>query len=211
MKAISLMFSMFVLVFNAEAKSFGVVGETFPVAETSFLTLIETRLSMLSANGELNTLNQQWVNTVANHADRPSPLRLSRTLRSKSHYYVPEVVLSHAITDSSGRVLYPVGTQVNALQKLPSYSPCWMFFNGDDEAQLRWALKNKSGCTNPKMILTGGAVSQAEQKLNAVIYFDQAGRISQKLEIASVPAIVRREGDQLRIDEQAIKENGDVQ
>ena len=53
-------------------------------------------------------------------------------------------------------------------------------------------------------------MSLVEQRLNAVIYFDQAGRISQKLQINSVPAIVTREDNKLRIDELAIKENGDV-
>src|ERR1700733_7541388 len=97
------------------AKSFGVVGEVFPVVEKSFLELIGERLKTLSASGELEALNQRWTNTVVNHANRPSPLGLERTHRLIKHYYQPEITLSQDVADSSGRVLYPKGTQVNAL------------------------------------------------------------------------------------------------
>ena len=79
--------------------------------------------------------------------------------------YTPEVVLAQDITDSKGRVLYPAGTRVNALATLPSYAPCWLFFNGDDPAQVSWAQHQSTTCPNPKMILTGGAVSVTESAL----------------------------------------------
>lgn len=209
-KALSILL-MLVLDVQTYAKSFGVVGEIFPIAEMSFLKLIEERLAALSSSGELDALNQRWQSTVANHANRPDPLGLPRAIQHKIHYYKPEIVLEQAITDINGRVLYPAGTRVNALTALPSYSPCWLFFNADDEAQMHWAEKEMVKCPNPKMILTGGAVSVEERKLKTIIYFDQAGRISRKLHINSIPALVIREGNKLRIDELAIKENGDVQ
>ncbi|HAU0213695.1 TPA: type-F conjugative transfer system protein TraW [Legionella pneumophila] len=192
------------------AKSFGVVGEVFPIGEKSFLTLIEERLASLKASGELQSLNQRWVQTAAEHANRPTALDLPRTNRSMRHDYVPEITLSQDITNDKGRILYSKGTHVNALQHMPSYTPCWLFFNADDEAQLKWAAHQKTNCSNPKLILTGGAVNTAENKLDAVIYFDQAGKITRKLHIAHVPAKVTRHQNSLVIHEQAIKENGDV-
>ncbi|MFO9620089.1 type-F conjugative transfer system protein TraW, partial [Legionella pneumophila serogroup 1] len=169
---------------------FGVVGEVFPIAEKSFLTLIEERLASLKASGELESLNQRWVQTAAEHANRPTALELPRTNRSTRHDYVPEITLSQDIRNEKGRILYSKGTHVNALQQMPSYTPCWLFFNADDETQLNWAAHQKTQCTNPKLILTGGAINTAEKKLNAVIYFDQAGKITTKLHIAHVPAKV---------------------
>lgn len=195
---------------HVSAKSFGVVGEVFPIAEKSFLTLIEERLASLKESGELKSLNQRWVQTAAEHANRPMALDLPRTNRSTRHDYVPEMTLNQDITNEKGRILYSKGTHVNALQQMPSYTPCWLFFNADDEAQLNWAAHQKTQCTNPKLILTGGAVNTAEKKLNAVIYFDQAGKITTKLHIAHVPAKVTRYQNSLLIQEQAIKENGDV-
>ncbi|HAT3877911.1 TPA: type-F conjugative transfer system protein TraW [Legionella pneumophila] len=195
---------------ETQAKSFGVVGEVFPVAEKSFLKLIEERITALDASGELKALNERWLQTVALHANRPTALKLSRTQHSTKHHYMPEITLSQDISDEHGRVLYTKGIHVNALQHMPSYTPCWLFFNADDEAQLNWAEHQKTGCPNPKLILTGGAINKAEEKLNSVVYFDQAGRITNKLHIAHVPARVTREQNHLVICEQAIKENGDV-
>ena len=198
------------LIGQAHAKSFGVVGEVFPIAEKSFLALIEERLASLKASGELEEMNQRWVQTAAEHANRPTALDIARTNRSMRHNYSPEMTLSQDITNERGRILYSKGTHVNALQHMPSYSPCWLFFNADDEAQLNWAVLQKTQCANPKLILTGGAINTAEKKLNAVIYFDQAGKITTKLHIAHVPAKVTRYQNSLLIQEQAIKENGDV-
>lgn len=194
---------------QSSARSFGVEGEVFPVQEQSFLQLIEERLADLESQGAVESLNQQWLHTVAAHSNRPTPLRLSRTIERKVHIYSPEVVLGQALKDINGAVLFPAGTRVNALEQLPSYSPCWLFFNADDVAQINWAKKQSTQCQNPKMILTGGAVSDAEKQLNATIYFDQEGRITQRLRISSVPAQVMRLGNTLQIVEMAIKENGD--
>ncbi len=192
------------------AKSFGVIGEVFPVGEKSFLKLIEERLTALNISGELEAMNQRWIQTAAEHANRPSALNLPRTNHSITHHYVPEITLSQDISDARGHVLYPKGMNVNALSQLPSYQPCWLFFNADDEAQMNWAQHQKTSCPNPKLILTGGAINTAEKKLHAVIYFDQAGKITSKLHITHIPAIVTRKGNRLVIVEQAIKENGDV-
>ncbi len=192
------------------AKSFGVVGEVFPITEKSFLKLIEERLAALKASGELDAINQHWVQTAALHANRPTALELPRASHSIKHRFVPAITLGQDIRDERGRVLFARGTSVNALAQMLSYKPCWLFFNADDEAQLNWAEHQKAHCINPKLILTGGAVNKAEKRLNSVIYFDQAGRITSKLHIAHVPAKVTRHQNHLVIQEQAIKENGDV-
>lgn len=210
MKKVLMMLLLGSLYSGVDAKSLGVVGEVFPIEETSFLTLIEKRLKTLEATGALDALNKHWVTQVVSHADRPRPLGLARATQSQSHPYTPEVILSQAIVDAKGHILYPSGTHVNALESLPSYKPCWLFFDAEDEAQLRWGIKEVTHCINPKIILTGGSVHDAEKLLNAVIYFDQEGRISQKLGIKFVPARVTRVQNSLRIDELAIKENGDA-
>jgi conjugal transfer pilus assembly protein TraW len=210
MKGIAMAVLLMTVSWVAGAKSFGVVGRAFPVGEMSFLAMIEERLKALEGSGEMDALNKRWVNTVATHSNRPSPLNLPRTLKTRGHYYTPAIALGQSINDSQGKILFAKGTTVNALKDMPSYTPCWLFFNADDEAQLLWAQKQMSRCANPKLILTGGAVGIAEKTLQAVIYFDQAGRISTKLSIAAVPARVTRKGNQLQITEQAIKENGDV-
>lgn len=208
MKQIS--FILLFLTFSASsfAKSFGTVGASFAVAEMSLLDFITNRLKTLEKNGDLNAMQSHWQEQAAAHADRPKALALSRVTKRSTHYYKPEIVLNQAIIDHLGQVLYPIGTKVNALERLPNYAPCWLFFNVDEIAQVKWAGLKLSHCANPKLILTAGSVKDAENALQEIIYFDQEGRLTQKLHIASVPAMVTRENNALRIDEVVIKENG---
>lgn len=196
----------------ASAKSLGTFGATFPVAEQSLLQLIEKRLASITLSGELKELEKQWLIEATRKADRPSPLALTRTNKSFTHFYKPELILGQNIVDARGRILYLAGTKVNALEQLPTYQPCWMFFNADDKVQFNWAAKflQTPACPNPTIILTGGSVYQTEKALNSVIYFDQAARISTKLNINAVPALVTRDANSLRINELALTEDGDV-
>lgn len=181
-----------------QAKSLGVVGEVFPVAETSLLTLIEERL-------QDSTFTEQVSNRVMQWADRPQALTLPHALKTHSHLYVPEVTFKTDIIDAKGHILWRKGTTLNALTQLPSYQPHWVFFNGEDGAQMRWASHEHGA----KVILTGGSVRDAEKFLKQDIFFDQGGRISRQLGITQLPARVTRKDNALLIQELAIKETGD--
>lgn len=192
------------------SKSFGVFGETFVVAEMSFLDFIEQRLQKLMLSGEWQSMESAWQARAANSANRPLPVGLPRTRVARRYHYDPSIVLKSAILDEKGRVIHPTGTRVNGLERLLNYKPCWLFFNADDSAQLLWAHKQMQQCQNPKLILTGGAVRDAENALAAPIYFDQEGRLSARFQLNAVPAIVVRDGNRLQITEVVIKERGDA-
>ena len=194
--------------FSVLAKSLGVVGEVFPIAEMSFLALIESRMANLSKNGALEAIEKQWVADVSARANRPEPLHINRASKNNTHYHYPIAMLSRDILDANNQVLFKKGTQINALSRLPGYKPHWLFFDGDDKAQVRWALKKLQQDSNAKVILTGGKVGELEQTLKTAIYFDQAGRISNQLEIIQVPAEVVRAENSLMISEFVIEESG---
>lgn len=190
------------------AQSFGVVGETFPIAEQSFSTFIEQRLQTLEQTGALASLQDRWLKQAALNANRPQCLNLKRATEPHTHLYYPVIKLNQAIFDNDHHIIYSRGTRLNALKQLPTYRPCWLLLNSDDRAQLKWAKKTLAHCQTPKIILTGGAIDDTENALQRPIYFDQAGRISQKLTLRSVPALVTRQGDALLIHEPVIKDNG---
>lgn len=192
------------------AKSLGLVGHTYPVAEMSLLALIESRLAKHLNNKSLEEINQDFIKKASQHANRPQPNYLGRTNVTKIHFYTPVVKLTQTMTDHKGRILYPAGTIVNALLKMPSYKPCWFFFDGDDKAQVAFIKKRRVQCQNPKLILTKGSVLEAEALFNEPIYFDQSARIAKKIKLAHVPAIVSRLNEKLKVTEFAIKENGNA-
>lgn len=192
------------------SKSFGVIGETFPVREMSLLAFIEQRLKAMTASGEFQSMEMEWQKRAEETANRPTPVGLPRTTIERRYHYDPSLTTTNAIVDEKGRVIIPTGTRVNGLEQCPDYIPCWIFFNADDKAQLLWARHQMQCCEHPTLILTGGAVRDAENALNTVIYFDQGGRLSSRFGIHAVPTVVTREGNRLQISEMVIKENGDV-
>lgn len=190
------------------ATNLGVVGETFPVAESSFMMLIESRLQTLVKSGEMAAIEEQWVSRVSDHTNRPTPVGLKRATKNNTYRYTPLIVLSQDILDAEGHVLWAKGTRVNALERMPAYQPHWLLLNADDVPQVRWAKRLLGHHLDAKVILTGGEIGKMEKELNHPIYFDQAGRISHQLGISRVPAWVSREGNALRIMEVAIREDG---
>ena len=191
------------------SKSFGVVGETFPVGEMSFLDFIDLRLQKLTESGELHAMESEWQARAERTANRPNPVGLPRAILKRSYHYDPTVMLTNPILDEHGQIIYPTGTRVNGLEQRPNYTPCWLFFNADDKAQVLWAQTKQHQCQNPKLILTGGAVRDAEQALDTVIYFDQGGRLSARFQLSAVPATVTRDQNRLQVSEVVIKESGD--
>lgn len=200
--------SLLGLSFAVQASSLGAIGETFPVVERSFLSLIESRLKDLADSGELDAVKEQWINQVNDHAHRPTPCGLPRAKETQTHHYNPSITLGQDIKDHEGRVLIRAGTRVNAFDKLYGYQPHWVFLNGDDKAQVAWAKNILNQDKKTKVILTGGDIGDAERALNTEIFFDQASRITQQLNIRSVPALVTRSGQSLLIQEQLIGEDG---
>lgn len=204
---ISLAF-FFMFMLDVSAKSLGTIGQTFPILEKSLLTLIYERLNTFQQSGALDELEKTWVKHVEQKSIRPSPLHLTRTNKTRIHYYTPIVTLPQYIKNDAGNIILNHGTSVNALTQLPAYQPIWVFINYDDEAQRKYADVLLSQYPNAKWILTAGDLRHAEDQLNQPIYFDQEGRITQKLKIKHVPALVTRYNDSLKITEFFIGEDG---
>lgn len=190
------------------AQSLGVLGHTFPVMEKSLLVLIGERVQMMQKEGRWEELQQRWKDKISARVLRPTPLNLLRAKQKKTHYYTPEAVAYQDIVDDKNQVIVPKGTRVNALAQLPSYNPLWVFLNFDDPAQQRFAMRIIQQHPEVEVILTGGNVSEAQKQTNQTIYFDQEARITTKLKINHVPALVSRRNDLLQIDELVIGEDG---
>jgi conjugal transfer pilus assembly protein TraW len=177
-----------------------VVGEVFPVAEMSFLALIEEKL-------QDSKVLADWTQQTLSQVDRPQALKLPRALKTETHTYVPQVILKNDIVNHASKVIWKQGTSINALEQLPSYRPHWIFLNADDIAQQKWAKRQLQG--NVKVILIGGSIRDTSTSFQQEIFFDQGGRISRQLGITHVPASVTRKKNTLLIREISIKENGD--
>jgi conjugal transfer pilus assembly protein TraW len=183
------------------AKDLGVRGQVYPVIESNLIELIQNRLQTFNNNGKLKELEQKWVLDVAKKSLRPKPLYLPRADKTTTHYYTPVASVNHDIINEKGQVVVVKGVSINALTKMPSYNPLWVFVDSDDASQLNFAKKIKSQHAKAKVILTKGNVKEAEDYIDAIVYFDQHGTLVKKLKIKSLPALVLRDIDSLKITE----------
>ncbi len=198
---VCLMMCCWFLAAIAVADNLGTQGETFPIVETDFLDFIAHRLQTMQANGEWARLNGQWMRQVKSSMVRPNPVHLTPTMTSTQYHYDPTFIASRDIFNANGQKVVFTGQQVNPLNYLPSFQQTLLFYNDDDKQQRAFAqhylARHSADIIKP--ILIQGNIKHASKALNQRVYFDQEGRLTQKLHIHHVPAIVTRDNDRLLI------------
>lgn len=198
---------------HAFADNLGVIGQTYPIEETDFLVFIEHRLDTLKQTGELKKLQKQWVSEVKKHVLRPEPVRLTVAKESHQFHYDPTFIANQDIFNLAGQQIVKKGQRVNPLTYFPLFQETLIFYNDDDRAQRSFVqhyLQKQATASSHqpiKVILVEGNIKHAAKALGGIpIYFDQAGKITTRLHIQYVPAVVTRDKTQLLICEIGEKE-----
>ena len=185
----------------AHPKDFGVVGEVFPIQERNLIEVIQAKLLKLQADGKLETYNQQIQAKVKSQIERPAPVAgITHTVKPRTFTYDPSITVAADLKDHQGTVFHRKGERVNPLHFRSMTKPL-LFIDGDDSVQITWAFRMLKKHPLAKIILTNGAPLKIMEDIGLTIYFDQHGKITQKLGIVCVPAIVTQEGEVLKIEE----------
>lgn len=187
---------------NIYANDVGVMGETYAIIEMDFLDFIRSRIATMQQNGQWQSLQNRVQQDAVHYRDRPKPVTtLTRATETKTWKFDPSIVLDHDITTPEGRLIAPAGTRVNPLMTL-SLSKALIFYNGDDDDQIKWALEqDKKLKGHDKLILVNGSVLDQERQFKKSVYFDQAGTLTIRFGIKHVPALIVQEGQRLKIME----------
>ncbi len=186
-------------VFAADAK---VIGPVYPISETDFIQMAQKKIQekMSSEDGK-SWQDQQRSIRVA--ADRPTPvLGLRPTIHSRRWLFDPSFVIPSDVRSANGSILLKSGSRFNPL-KITHWDQSLLFIDGEDPEQVSWAeAQDKQLKGQDLLILINGSLhALAQQFPHKHIYFDQGGRLTQRLQITQVPAIVSQVGDQLEISE----------
>lgn len=188
------------------ADNLGTYGQTYPIEETDFLVFIENRLDTLKQTGELNALQKTWAKGIQESIVRPKALLLSTQVETTHYHYDPTFIAGRDVFNVSGQVVVKKGTRVNPLKYFPLFQETLIFYNDDDGLQRAFVqhyFKTHSVTSHNnriKPILVAGNVKKAAKALGGIpVYFDQSGKITQKLHIEHVPAVVTRDKEQLLI------------
>ncbi len=192
----------------ASARDYGVAGALFPLVEPDLLATIHARLTTLEQTGATRRLNAELQRRSIARVNRPAPVEgLTRAEAARSWLFDPTIELADDIADDKGRLIMARGTRVNPLDSV-ALRQALVFFDGDDPAQLAWALAratNKPAGDRPaKLILVRGAPLELMRARRTRFYFDQGGTLIRHFAISALPALVEQHGRQLKISEIAL-------
>ncbi len=180
----------------------GVIGKTYDITERDLIEVIQNKLKRMEKTGELAKIESDYKKHAVDSIEHPRPIPgLMATETASTHYYDPSMVTDKDIADATGRILYPQGTRVNALDYI-GWNKYLLFVDGRDAKQLEFSKKVTAASDKPvKLVLVAGEPLALMRKWKMPVYFDQGGRLTKRFAISHVPAIVRQEGKRLRIDE----------
>lgn len=182
---------------DAQAKDFGVQGHVFEILEQDFLEVISARLKAV----DWNKFNQKIQNQIKDYVENPTEVTgIKRAHEAKEYFYDPTDVLDQDIYDHIGKLIHAKGTKVNPLE-FSSLREDLIFIDGDDEAQIKFALQQyRQKQEKLKIILVRGSPLKLQRKEKIWIYFDQRGILAKNLDIKEIPALVEQDELKLKIN-----------
>lgn len=190
----------------AGAESLGVYGKTWEIGERDFLDAIHERTTEFEKSGKLAEFKKQAQNKVRDRIMNPAPIEGIKTAAhgtERTYYYDPSFVVEKTITDHQGNIVVPAGRKVSPLHFIPLSKPL-LFIDARDKRQIEYAHDFITKEPRTKVILVAGSWVELTKTWHTQVFYDQAARIVHKFGIEQVPAIVRQQGEVLKIDEIAL-------
>ncbi|HUX79818.1 MAG TPA: type-F conjugative transfer system protein TraW [Alphaproteobacteria bacterium] len=184
----------------------GIHGHTFEIEEPDLLKQIEHKLQGLEQDGSLARHQSTLLKRATEAIRLPHPVAgITKAATSRTFYYDPSLIVSYDLKDNEGRVFHRAGTRFNPLTVRALSSPL-IFIDGEDEAQMSWVESSLKTNSHPKIILTSGSPFALMEQWKQPVYFDQGGKLTKKLNIKHVPAIVVQEALKLKVSEIALED-----
>jgi conjugal transfer pilus assembly protein TraW len=194
------------------AKDLGTFGSVYPVAEPDFIQQLQATLQQKIEHGDLARWQSQQQAALQAALDRPPPVAgLSPALRTRHGFFDPSLIVPTDVRDANGHLLLAAGSRWNPLKQV-HWSTTLIFFDGDNPQQVAWAAAlDQQFKGRDRLILVKGSLRETTQYFRSTkhhpappLYFDQGGRLTQRLQITHTPATVTQTGDRLEITEVAI-------
>lgn len=183
MKKILILILLALPVSQAMATDLGVYGRTYPIAEQNLLTVITERLTLLEQQGEI----KHYQKLLKDKLFEPKiATDIPPAQATTQRWFDPSITYHQQ--------------RFNPLTKVSLETPL-LFINGQNEAQIQWVENEIKQFPHSKVILIAGNTYELSKKWQRPVYFDQSGKLTQRLTIHSVPSRVTQEQDHLLIEE----------
>ena len=182
------------------ATDFGTIGKTYPILEQDMIVQIQARVQAKMDNGELAQLHQQWRNRAKDYVRRPLGQLLPQATEPRVTKVESRLTLKTDLKDEHGRILYPKGTVVDPL-KIMSLNYVVCFIDGDNQKQVIWLQETCADNPLNKLVLVNGDYVALSERTGLRLYFDQHGKLTERLNIRALPAVFSQRGDDLYVEE----------
>ena len=183
---------------SSYATELGTFGQTFNIVEPDLLVELTTKLNNLVASGQMVKHQKILQQEVEANVKRPKAVAgLSTAKQAKEFWYDPSIKVPYDLTDHQGRIFAVAGTVINPLD-FYAFGKAMLFIDGDDVQQATWAVNQAPAV---KIILVKGSPFTFMEQYQVHCYFDQAGKLINKLGIKQLPASVSQEGKALKVKE----------
>lgn len=173
---------------KAKAIDLGMYGENAPIKEDDLQEHITNKLKSLDQE-KLQEYQELITNQTVQKIKKPKPVEgIGKARKYCQRFFDPTFTLNEDIYSEPGKLLYAGGTKFNPLD-YKAFDEIWILIDGDDISQVNFAKKyNQDINKHKKIILVNGR--PGEQEDGSYFYFDQAGEISNKLNIRNVPSLI---------------------
>ena len=184
---------------SAPAKDLGVRGPVWPVAEPDLLAQIEARLGEMGASGEMARMRGEALAAARQRLEAPGRVEGIGPARVHSaRLFDPSMEVDRDIRAPDGTLIAARGTRINPLDKMHGLARDLLFIDGTRPVEVSWALRHERPS---RIVLVDGRPLDLMRTHGRRFFFDQGGRLSQRLGLRATPSVVAAEGSLLRITE----------
>ena len=193
---------------SAFAQNLGAIGTVYPIAETDFIQQMQDHFKQK----DWAHWRTQQTEMLQAAADRPTPVSGLHPALHTHHWLMdPSFVVPVDIRNAHGQVLLAAGSRWNPLKHV-HWTHTLIFFDGDNPQQVAWAIAlDQQLQGNDRLILVNGSLQETARQFTKQqtlkkphLYFDQGGRLTQRLQITQTPATVTQVGEWLEVTEVAV-------
>jgi conjugal transfer pilus assembly protein TraW len=180
------------------AEDLGVYGRTYEIKERDAIDAFKDAAAKKLANGGKERMikgaKDRYLASL-NNVQTPAGIKPA-TANQVRHVDLSETV-KDTIKGPDGTVIVAAGTKINPLV-LGSLSKKLFFIDGKDDRQID-LVKRRAGPLD-KIILLGGSVFTAAEKLKRRVYLDVPG-LHKRMDIKVLPSIASQDGPLLKVEE----------
>lgn len=195
--------SLVFLVYGAANAAPEVIGTAYPVIEPDMVVWMKDQMSRQLTPERIKELKKERQEATRKYAERPTGRQLPRTQEAATRWFDPSMTVPYDLRDHEGLLIHAAGTTINPLDWRPLTRQL-LFIDGDDSQQVAWAeAMGAKDISRAMVILVSGPPLELGRRWQRQVFFDQKGILIEKFGIQQVPARVRQDGKQLRIDEVA--------